>query len=246
MNVSGKCIRLLMAVSLVAILAAGVVIFKNAIQASETVTFQVTNSTPPPLQPSPATTSVPLVAIVSPANNSVIPAGDITVSVRLANFNGTSKLSGFIFYYLDVEPPTGAFIAATTTPGSYVPTTETSCTWKNVTPGTHTFAALLVNQDFTPVMPPTMAKVTIEVVGLVRNPEISASPSVPLRVPPLTPGSTPATTAARAPATGSPDSAPESRPEAKIPSLVIWVSIGVVIVVSVTILVVYNFRSRRP
>jgi photosystem II stability/assembly factor-like uncharacterized protein len=112
----------------------------------------------------------PKVVITEPKDGADMPTGDITVSVQVANFNLVDKLGqtnvpreGHIHYFLDVEVPTVAGKPATTTPGTFVATPETSCTWKNVGPGAHILSVELVNNDHTPLEPPVVASVMVNV-----------------------------------------------------------------------------------
>jgi hypothetical protein len=222
-------------------LAIGIFILKTTSYASETSTLKTSSPAPLPSQPSPSSIPTPAVVIIAPANNSVVPEGDITVSVRVTNFNGTSRLNGFIFYFMDVEPPTTPFAPATTTPDTYVPTTETSCTWSNVPPGTHTFSVLLVNRDFTPLMPPTTAKITLKVVAPIRTSEPVTTPqSTLIREPSTASGQTPVKTVATMPASKLAEPATEK----KVPLLVMWISMGLVVVLSSAILLIYNLRKK--
>ena len=98
--------------------------------------------------------------------------GNITVSVAVSNFRLTDKLGqpvvpgeGHIHYFLDVVPPVVPGQPATTAPGTFVPTVATSHTWNNITPGTHILSVELVNNDHTPLEPPVVASVSVNVSG---------------------------------------------------------------------------------
>jgi hypothetical protein len=110
----------------------------------------------------------PIINIRSPMDGASLAAGDMPVSVEVFNFNVVDKLGqpnvpgdGHVHYYLDAEPPTTKGQPAITAPGTYVAMGETSYTWTNVAPGTHTLAVQLVNNDHTPLTPPVVDKVTI-------------------------------------------------------------------------------------
>ena len=97
---------------------------------------------------------------------------NITVSAAVSNFRLTDKLGqpvvpgeGHIHYFLDVVPPVVPGQPATTTPGTFVPTVATSHTWNNITPGTHILSVELVNNDHTPLEPPVVASVSVNVSG---------------------------------------------------------------------------------
>lgn len=115
-----------------------------------------------------ATPEGPQITITQPQAGQSIPAGNITITVNVLNFNLVDKLGqpnvageGHIHYFLDVTPPTTPGQAAITAPGTYAPTINTSFTWKNITAGQHTFAVELVNNDHTPLQPPITASVTV-------------------------------------------------------------------------------------
>jgi hypothetical protein len=248
MNALIRPSRILLIFGLIAILVAGVVFFVTASLAAEKATIQVTTPAPPPLQPSPATMPYPQVTIVAPANLSSVPAGDVTVSVKVNNFNSPGKMTGFIFYYMDVEPPTGAFIPATTTPGTYIPTIETSYTWSNVQWGWHTFSVMLTNQDFTPLMPLTMAKITLRAIGTT---ETSDTPAAPLPI--LTPSTmtkevtpSPRQTGVVAQLPTAPESTKSGSPHEKLPSAIVWIVVGMGVVGVAGTCVYFLLRNKNP
>ncbi|MDD1678160.1 MAG: hypothetical protein LUO93_03115, partial [Methanomicrobiales archaeon] len=112
----------------------------------------------------------PAITIISPAENALVPPGNVSVSVRVQNLTLVNKLGqanvageGHIHYFIDVEPPTTAGQIAVTTPGTYVPTTDTSYTWMNVNASRHNFSVELVNNDHTPLVPPVVKLVNITV-----------------------------------------------------------------------------------
>jgi len=120
------------------------------------------------IEQTPLTQAVPNILITSPANGATLPQGDIKVTVQVNNFSlveksVNNKNEGHIHYYLDVEPPTQSGVPAVPPSGSYVTSTETSHTWPNVSPGTHTVAVQLVNVNHTPLEPPVIAKITVNV-----------------------------------------------------------------------------------
>jgi hypothetical protein len=151
--------------------------FINVMPGTHTFSVELVNNDHTPLNPpvvATATVTVrppsPRVTVLLPQNRSVLRPGDITVTVSLANFNPVDKLGqanapgeGHIHYYLDAEAPTEPGKPAVTAPGTYAATSATSYTWKNVTPGTHTFWVQLVNNDHTPLSPPVVIKVVVTV-----------------------------------------------------------------------------------
>jgi plastocyanin len=113
-------------------------------------------------------TTSPTLKIVTPAEGAMISGGNVTISVSVTNFNLVNKLGqpnvageGHLHYFMDVTPPTAPGVPAITAVGTYVPTTATSYTWTNVTPGMHMFSVELVNNDHTPLVPPVVAFVNV-------------------------------------------------------------------------------------
>jgi outer membrane protein assembly factor BamB len=105
-----------------------------------------------------------------PLDGESLEAGDITISAMALNFKLVNKLSGangpgegHLHYFMDVDAPTTPNQVAVPSTGAYNATANTSYTFKNVAPGTHTFSVELVNNDHTPLVPPVVAKVTINV-----------------------------------------------------------------------------------
>jgi plastocyanin len=103
---------------------------------------------------------VPQVTITSPMNGSNVSAGNVTVSVKVMNFNLVPKLGqanvpgeGHLHYYIDVQVPKTPGKPAVTAVGTFVPTINTSYTWQNVMPGRHNFSVQLANNDHTPLIP---------------------------------------------------------------------------------------------
>jgi len=99
-----------------------------------------------------------------------ISAGDITISVQVSNFEvlsgpWSSNVSGkgHLIYYMDVPVPTYYYHSAIAKAGSYAVGYDTSYTWSGVTPGEHTFAVQLVNNDDTPLAPATFDTIAINV-----------------------------------------------------------------------------------
>ncbi len=110
----------------------------------------------------------PMITITSPREGDRIPAGNATVMVNVTNFDLVNMLGaanaageGHIHYYMDVPVPETPDKPAITSPGTYVPTTNTSFTWMNVKPGIHNFSAQLVNNDHTPLIPLVYSTVNV-------------------------------------------------------------------------------------
>jgi len=122
-------------------------------------------------QVTPTPASGPDLFITSPEDGAVLPAGDITVSVRVVNFRLVPKFGqkyvageGHLHYYMGVgTPATGS--ASSVAPVSYAATTDTSYTWPDVPPGTYTFTVELANNDHSPFPAPIAKSVTVKVVG---------------------------------------------------------------------------------
>lgn len=176
-----------------------------------------------------ATSASPCIVITSPSENSTAPPGPVTVTVSVCNFTLVDKLGqpnvageGHIHYFLDANPiPTTPGKPALTAPGTYAPTAATSYTWPNVTAGTHTFAAELINNDHTPLNPPLISKVTVTVsatatgttTGVTTTPTGTAMPVASPVGGLATPAAAlPARTASPAAATATPSPSPTPSP----------------------------------
>jgi hypothetical protein len=147
---------------------------------------ELVNNDNTPLNP-PVTASISLLVIpeigppglviVSPRDGSIFTAGDITVTARAANFNLVDKLGqantpreGHLHYFLDVTAPTTPGLPAVTAPGTYTATADTSYTWPGVGPGMHTLSVELINNDNTPLDPPVVAQIMINVLSAGTSP----------------------------------------------------------------------------
>jgi len=122
--------------------------------------------------PAPAGETMPGLTIIAPADGAVLPAGNITVAVSVSNFRlvpdyGRAYVAGegHLHYYMDLPVPVSDQRAAVTPPGRFVPTIETSHTFVNVPPGTHTFSVELANNDHSPFPSPIFKTVTVRVTG---------------------------------------------------------------------------------
>lgn len=68
---------------------------------------------------------------------------------------------GHFIYYMDVDPPIIGGQPATTAPGTYKITANSSSTWIQVPIGNHAFSIQMVNNDNTPLDPPVVMAVAI-------------------------------------------------------------------------------------
>lgn len=112
------------------------------------------------------------VYITYPDFDGGVDAGNVTVTVQVWNFslvNGVGRPvtpgEGHIICFKDVTPRTELGLPAETRPGTFQISYQTSCTWYNVTPDTHTFAVELVNNDNTPLVPAVIDAVDVTAVA---------------------------------------------------------------------------------
>jgi len=114
------------------------------------------------------------ITITSPADGTVLPAGDITVTVRVTNFTlvpeyGRSYVpgEGHLHYSMGVGVPErpASSSSSSVAPISYAATTATSYTWPDVPAGTYTFTVELANNDHSPFPRPLSSSVTVKVTG---------------------------------------------------------------------------------
>jgi len=172
--------------------------------------------------------------ITRPAQGSTVEAGNVTVSVEVDKFNVVDKIGqapedgeGHVHFYIDVgEIPTVDGEPATTEEGTYHAQATQEFTWEDVEPGTHTFAVQLVNNDHTPLRPPVIAQVTVEVEeggdgstptrSPGGSPTRGASPTEesPTSTPEQTGGASPTRTSAATPTSTSTTSTPRQSPTA--------------------------------
>ena len=121
-------------------------------------------------QAEPLAPEEPLVTLLSPGDGSTLVSGDVQVRIYLQNFSMVQNTrqpnktnEGHAIYYLDVSAPLKQGTPATTAPGTFVASSETSYTWSNVPPGQHTFTVQLVNNDNTPLLAPTAVRANVTV-----------------------------------------------------------------------------------
>jgi hypothetical protein len=154
-------------------------VWKNVGSGKHRFSVQLVNNDHTPLNPPAiATVSVsitagagmPALVIVSPREGEVISGESVTINTELANFSIADKIGqpntaneGHLMFYRDVEAPTIQGPQATTSPGTYQAVAGTSCTWQNLSPGTHSFSVQLANNNNTPLNPPVSAKISISV-----------------------------------------------------------------------------------
>ncbi len=120
-----------------------------------------------------STPATPTLKITSPSNGATLKTGDITIKVDVTNFKVVDKQGqanvtgeGHLHYYMDVTPiPSAAGQPAipSDTNATWAHVSDTSYTFRNVPPGTHTFTVQLVNNDHTPVVPTVSDMVTVTV-----------------------------------------------------------------------------------
>ncbi len=129
------------------------------------------NRTPVGTAPA-AREALPGVTIASPANGAVLPAGDITISVRVTNFTLVPEYGqpfrsgeGHLHYYMGVGVPEPGGASSAVAPISYAATTATSYTWPDVPAGSYTFTVELANNDHSPFPRPVSSSVTVRVTG---------------------------------------------------------------------------------
>jgi hypothetical protein len=169
---------LLCATAVLALLAAGCVTPPVPVtpaatpSASPSLTVPMTTTAPATLPPTIPATPLPRpgLTILSPLADQIIRGDSVTVTVRVEDFDLVSALGGpnvpgqgHLHYYIDAAVPSTPGQPALTGPGTYAPTTATSYTWTNVSPGVHIFSVQLVNNDHTPVIPLVADEVRIEV-----------------------------------------------------------------------------------
>ena len=138
----------------------------------------VNNDHTPLTPPVVATTTVtvlpeigpPTMVIIAPKDGSIVPVGNVIVSIQVSNFNivdkqGQANVSreGHIHYYLDVDAPITPGTPAIPTGGVWAHVADTSHTFDNVNAGMHTISVQLVNNDHTPLVPPVVKKITVTV-----------------------------------------------------------------------------------
>ena len=113
----------------------------------------------------------PAVAILTPRDGADVTGNSVTIDIQTANFNIVDKQGqpavdheGHVHFFMDVNPiPTTAGQPAVPTSGTWAHVSASTYTFTNISPGTHTFAVELVNNDHTPLVPPVVATITITI-----------------------------------------------------------------------------------
>lgn len=113
----------------------------------------------------------PSVEITSPDDGDTVSGSSVTIEVDPSDFAVVDKLGeapadgeGHVHFYRDVDDvPTTPGQPAVSAEGTYHATATTEHTWEDLEPGTHTFAVQLVNNDHTPLDPPVVQEITVEV-----------------------------------------------------------------------------------
>ena len=95
---------------------------------------------------------------------------NVSVVVQVSGFALVDKIGqanvpgeGHIIYYLNVQPPTTPGEPAVTAPGTYAASAAMSYVWTDMAEGVYTFSVELVNNDNTPLVPPVVSSVTVNV-----------------------------------------------------------------------------------
>ena len=126
-------------------------------------TYQPTNPLPPIAAV--ANPGTPTIKIVSPAAGSTV-SGDFTVKVEVSNFNlseallGKADLAGYGHWHLNVDSTTQGMMGMATMLGMSGTDTFQAST-EGLSPGKHTFFALLVDNQHAPLNPPVVAPVDL-------------------------------------------------------------------------------------
>ena len=131
------------------------------------------SETPTPTSGTVPGTGTPRVTIVSPHSYSAVTTTNVTIEVVAENFmpggGPAFEDAGNIIYYMDLEPLTAPDVQANMTlsgeEGAFAVSTNTSHTFTNVKPGTHTFSVELVHPDNTPFDPPAVDIIEMVAVG---------------------------------------------------------------------------------
>jgi len=120
--------------------------------------------------------TAPGVQLVSPAEGSALPAGDLAVQAEVLNFALAAPMGqpnvtgqGHIVFSLDAAPSTIVGQPIAPTAGVSAASATGSATFTNVSPGPHTVWAILVNHDGTVLSQEAVAKTSF---SLDTNPRI--------------------------------------------------------------------------
>jgi hypothetical protein len=112
------------------------------------------------------------VYITYPEFDGGVHAGNVTVTVQVWNFSVVTAAGrpvvtgeGHIICFKDVTPLTDPGLPVKNRTGTVQVSYQTSCSWNNVTQGTHTFSVELVNNDNTPLIPAVIDAVDVTAVA---------------------------------------------------------------------------------
>lgn len=114
-----------------------------------------------------ANAGTPSIKIVSPAAGSTV-SGDFTVTVEISNFEvseplfGKANLAGYGHWHLNVDSTTQGMMGMATMLGMSGGDTIQAST-DGLSPGKHTFFALLVDNQHAPLNPPVAAEIDLVV-----------------------------------------------------------------------------------
>ncbi|MCY7418698.1 MAG: hypothetical protein LH650_09415 [Chloroflexi bacterium] len=114
-----------------------------------------------------AATTTPTVSIVSPAPGTEV-SGDFTVRVSVTDYTlsedlfGKANVPGYGHWHLNVDSTTGPMMGMMTMLGMSGSDTFQAST-QGLTPGPHTFFAILVDNQHAPLMPEVIAQVDLVV-----------------------------------------------------------------------------------
>jgi hypothetical protein len=121
-------------------------------------------------RPEPVAPDDARILILDPPAGATLPAGDVTIQtfseyIELVDKAGQNREpgQGHIVYYMDITPPVTKGESALTNPGTYFVTTASFHVWNKVAPGNHIFWVQLVNNDNTPLEPPSAVRVPVTI-----------------------------------------------------------------------------------
>ncbi len=125
-----------------------------------------------------STSAAPRIRISSPTTTDYLSPGALAVSDKVLDFalvpekgQPNAAGQGHIIYFMDAEAPANPGKPVFTAPGTWSSTSAPDHVWLNVQPGAHTISAELVNNDNTPLDPPAVARLDIEVKSEAIPPE---------------------------------------------------------------------------
>lgn len=132
--------------------------------------FGLAACTENPAKESPGDDTGTKIEIISPQDGATLQPGDITVTVQVTNFKIVDKQGqpnvpgeGHVHFFLDVAAPTTPGKPAIPAGGAWAHVSGTTYTFTNVPQGTHTINVELVNNDHTPLNPPQVYAITVNV-----------------------------------------------------------------------------------